>query len=75
MSNPIDPDTYPDTWWAERSLEQKKAVVLVQEAFLSKFLRACQNLLDDNSKDMPEGFYIEMSKLFKAGYDCRIFSN
>ena len=27
----IDPDTYPDTWWAEKSLEQKKAVVLAQD--------------------------------------------
>ena len=84
----IDPDTYPDTWWTEKSLEQKKAVVLAQGGFmvhrvgmptaangtshfLSAFLRACQNLLDENSKDMPEGFYIEMSKLFKNGYDCR----
>ena len=84
----IDPDTIPDTWWAEKSLEQKKIVVLTQEGFvvhragmptaangtsrfLSAFLRACQNLLDENSKDMPEGFYIEMSKLFKNGYDCR----
>ena len=76
----IDPDTYPDTWWAEKSLEQKKAVVLAQDVFLtvngtshflSAFFRACQNLLDENSKDIPEGFYIEMSKLCKNGYDCR----
>ena len=31
-------------------------------------LAECQSLLDENSKDMPEGFYIEMSKLFKNGY-------
>ena len=31
-------------------------------------LAECQSLLDENSKDMPEGFYIEMSKLFKSGY-------
>ena len=31
-------------------------------------LEECQSLLDENSKDMPEGFYIEMCKLFKSGY-------
>ena len=31
-------------------------------------LAECQSLLDENSKAMPEGFYIEMSKLFKSGY-------
>ena len=31
-------------------------------------LEECQSLLDENNKDMPEGFYIEMCKLFKSGY-------